>query len=167
MNKQEELLQQLVDIEKLLYLIDINNFVGTMLNIGRGYSDAASLILQIPPGYTVSLDIDNPVGYVWIPMRHDVRVDTTAVMSMQLNKDNKVFISLPAVYDFTLDWAQSPYVGITAVVEKITSLSITNNDAAAHWIIMSYTGLYIEIEKYNEYRNSVTDIVRQVGWEER
>ena len=150
MATEVELLEKIVKLERNLLWFDLYRFVGLMINAGYGWIDIGSYVLTVPANGEIGFDSANPAGYVWVPIKEQVWVETKRVLALKVVRDNKIFINMPAITDFEYQWEISPYTG---VIREIASITVTNSDVADRWFIGGYLGAFIKVDQYEAFQN--------------
>ena len=146
-----ENLKKLVEIKSLEFGLDPLSYITRKLRTGEALPSIASYYSLVVafPGALV-LTFTNPEGYVWIGVHQAVDLSQEGVFELTAMVDDGILpvMYIPRLTSHELSWTVTlPFANI---VKHSTTISYVNHDAAAQWISVVSTGIYLRSDVWEK-----------------
>ena len=144
-------LKKLVEIQSLEFSLDPLSYITRKLRTGEGLPSVASyyqLVVAFPGTFT--LTFTNPEGYVWIGVHQTVDLSQEGVFELTAMVDDEILPALyiPRLTSHELSWTMTlPFANI---IKRSTTITYVNHDAAAQWISVVSTGIYLRSDVWEK-----------------
>lgn len=135
--------RKLLEVQGLEFALEPRRYIARKLRSGEGIADVGFYYQEIAPGATFTVSFTNPAGYVWVGIMERLMVSQNGVFELTRYLDDAI---LPWVYIArvpTLEISWSEVLPFGFVKKEVATISYTNHDAVAQWIIGSYLGIFL------------------------
>jgi len=156
-----ETLLKLVEISGLTFALDPLRYIARKLRSGEAFRDIGQGYFPIGPApATITIQMTNPEGYVWLGLREGLRFSQQAVIEYTRLIDGTPlpWVYVPRAVDLDIDWSETMPFGV--IIKETYGAIYTNHDPFAQWIINGWYGAYIRKEVW-EHDSRLMDIAAE------
>ncbi|MBA7715800.1 hypothetical protein ES703_124858 [subsurface metagenome] len=127
--------RKLLEIQGLQFALEPTRYIARKLRSGEAISQVGFWYQLVGGGATAIIQRRNPEGYVAIIITEGMRVSQNGVFEFIRMVDDQIIpeVNIPRAVDFDFSWAET--LPFSLVVRDMTTISITNHDAADQWMM--------------------------------
>lgn len=127
--------KKLLEIQGLQFALEPTRYIARKLRSGEAISQVGFWYQLVGGGATAIIQRTNPAGYVAIIIFEGMRVSQNGVLELIRMVDDQIIpeVNIPRAVDFDFNWSET--IPFALVVRDVTTISITNHDAADQWMM--------------------------------